>query len=269
MSAVKSFLSRFIAGSSTHQLGVHAAALAYYAVFSVFPLSLLIISGFSYFLPEHSFQAALDTLTTVFPRLADLLTVQVERIQAARTASGFIGLLGLLYSASGYFSGLSGVIHRVFDADQGRPVWLNRGLGILLVTGLAVLLLVSVFLIFLAGSLAQLPMMPEIVTDVLRTRASSFIVFAVGSLAIFLLFHFIPRRRPAVRPALVGAVLTMLALIVLSTGFNWYLNSPFASFSVIYGSIGTVIALILLLNLANLVMVHGALLTALLSQPDR
>ncbi len=103
----------------------------------------------------------------------------------------------------------------------------------------------------------------------LRTRVSSAVVFAAGSLAIFLLFHFIPQRRPTVRTALAGALVTMLALIALSTGFNWYLNSSLARFSVIYGSIGTVIALILFLNLANLIIVHGALLTALLSQPDR
>ncbi len=269
MSAVKSFLSRFVAGSGAFQLGVHAAALAYYAVFSIFPLSLLIVSSLGFFLSEASFQAALDTLTTLFPRLADLLTVQIERIQAARNAFGVIGLLGLLYGASGYFSSLSAAIQRVFDADKTRPIWQHRGVGILLVTLAGVLLLVGVFLIFLVGSLAQLPIIPAFVADMLRTRVSSAVVFAAGSLAIFLLFHFIPQRRPTVRTALVGALVTMLALIVLSTGFNWYLNSSLARFSVIYGSIGTVIALILFLNLANLIIVHGALLTALLSQPDR
>lgn len=269
MTAVKSFLSRFLAASGANQLSVHAAALAYYAVFSVFPLSLLVISGLGFLLPEDSFQVALTTLTKLFPHLADLLAVQVERIQAARNAIGVIGLLGLLYGASGYFSGLSVAIHTVFDGDRTRPVWLHRGLGILLVTLVGVLLLVSVFLLFLAGSLAQLPIMPDILADMLSTRASSIIVFAAGSLAMFLLFYFIPKRRPALRPALVGALVTMLALAALSTGFNWYLNSPLARFSVIYGSIGTVIALILFLNLANLVIVHGALLTALLSQPDR
>lgn len=266
MAALKSFVTRFVAGSGSHQLGIHAAALAYYAVFSIFPLSLLIVSGLGFFLPDAVFETTLTTLISFFPRLAQLLTAQVERIQAARNAFGVIGLVGLLYGASGYFSNLSAVIHQVFDAGLSRPFWLNRGLGMLLVTLVAGLLLVAVFLTFLIGSLVRLPIVPAIIADLLGTRTSSMIVFVAGGLGILLLFRFMPSRRPPWRLALAGALLTMVAVTVLSMGFNWYLNSPLARFNVIYGSIGTVMALILFLNLANLVIVHGALFTALLSQ---
>lgn len=266
MAALKSFLSRFIAGSGTHQLGMHAAALAYYAVFSIFPLSLLIFAGLTYFLPEGTLEEGLATLIAIFPRLAELLALQAERIEAARNAFGLIGLVGLFYGASGYFGNLSFAIQRIFDADQVRPFWLQRGLGIVLVTLVGVLLLVVVFLSFLVGAVAQLPFVPVAVATILGNRANSAITFAAGALAIFLLFRFTPRRRPGVRPTLLGALATMLALTALSVGFNWYLNSPFARFNLFYGSIGTLMALILLLNLANLVIVHGALLTALLEE---
>lgn len=268
MAALKSFLRRFIAGSGTYKLGIHAAALAYYAVFSIFPLSLLVFASMTYLLPEGSFDAALATLISIFPRFADLLDIQAERIESARNAFGLIGLFGLLYGASGYFGNLSAAIQHLFDANQdSRPYWLRRGLGIALVMLVAVLLLGIVFLSFLVGSLAQLSIMPAVIVNVLRGRAISAITFAAGVLSIFLLFRFIPRQRPGLRPAILGAVATMLGLTALNLGFKWYLSSPFARFNLLYGSIGTVMALILLLNLANLVIVHGALLTALLSQP--
>lgn len=269
MAAIVSFIRRFLTTSSEHQLSVHAAALAYYAVFSIFPLSLLLISSISLLLPDHLFRALLDAFATLLPRLADLILAQVDQIVAARNTFSVIGALGLLYGASGYFSGLSLAIHRVFDGDLRRPVWLQRGLGILLVTLFAALLLAGVFLVFLIGTLAQMSIVPPLVAGLLRTRASGVIAYAGGGLGIFLLYRYTPRRRPTLRSALAGALLTTLAIAALSKGFSWYLSSRVASFSIIYGSISTVIALILFLYFVNLVIVHGAAFTALLSKPDR
>jgi membrane protein len=260
---MRSFIRRFGAAAAAHDLSVRAAALAYYAVFSLFPLVLLALGLLGYLVPDPTLPERLRAFfADILPGLADVVFVVAVQALARRQSLGLIGAVGLLWSASGFFGGLGFAIHRIFDQGPWRSPWLSRGLGLAMVLLSGGLLLVLVFLFFLLGAVAGLPFWPTPIAALLRHEAGRLGGFMATSLALFLLYRYIPRRRPQSGPVLAGAIATTLALLLLARGFDWYLRSPLMRLDIVYGSIGTFMALLLFLYLASLVILCGAELTA-------
>ena len=96
-----------------------AAAVAYYAFFSIFPLLLGIIAVAGYFLDSASLQEQLhDLLTNALPGSGELVRSNLQAVIEARGALGAIGLLGLLWSASSAFGAITRSINRAAGAER-------------------------------------------------------------------------------------------------------------------------------------------------------
>ena len=114
-----------------HQGNANAAAIAYYTLFSVFPLTLLLISVGSFFLdPAQAQEAALTLVGAYLPTAVELVERNIERVLALRGTAGIIGVLGFVWSASGVFGSLSRAINRAWDVERPRPVWAERALAL-------------------------------------------------------------------------------------------------------------------------------------------
>lgn len=131
-------------GFLQHQGTANAAAIAYYTLFSLFPLTLLLISLGSFVLNSQEAQErALAVVAGYFPAAVELVRTNIERVLELRGTAGVIGVLGLIWSASGLFGGLSRAINRAWDVQTPRPAWAERALA-------AGLVLLSALLFFLS-----------------------------------------------------------------------------------------------------------------------
>lgn len=103
-----------------------AAALTYYGVLALFPALLLLVSILG-LLGEGATQTLLDNLAALAPGPArEIVTSAIESLQSNRTAAGvafFVGLAGALWSASGYVGAFMRASNRVWDVEEGRPIW--------------------------------------------------------------------------------------------------------------------------------------------------
>ena len=222
-----------------------AAALSYYAIFSVFPLSLLLAVGISAILgPTVAEQQIVDGLRLFLPEETDTINLLQDSIQQALNQSGSFGiiaLVGLTWSALGLFSNLTGSLEIIFQVPSGRGMWRSRVLAFLMTLILIVLVVVS----FLASGILRL------INAFLLSNPSTWITIAtfflplgVNLLIFVLLFRYVPSRLvnwDAVWPA---SILGAIALELAKAGFAWYLSS-LANFQIIYGGIATVIILLL------------------------
>jgi membrane protein len=94
-----------------------AASLAYYAIFSLFPLLLVLIAGGSYFLnSQQVYQNVTRLVQEAIPVSPQLINENLQQVLNARRAVGIIGLLTLLWSASGFFTGLAYNINLAWPA---------------------------------------------------------------------------------------------------------------------------------------------------------
>ena len=120
-----------------------AAALTYYAVLSLFPALLAVVSLLGVFgQGQRTVDAVLQMVDDVGPSSAvDTLRDPVQQLVSAPSA-GFalvLGLAGALWSASGYVGAFGRAMNRMYEIDEGRPIWKLRP-QMLLVTAVALLM---------------------------------------------------------------------------------------------------------------------------------
>ena len=138
-----------------------AAGIAYYALFSLFPLLLGIIAIAGVVLQPGAVQEELlDQTTALFPGSQDLVTMNVDSIVASRQTLGLISLLGLLWSGSAIFAAIRRSVNRAWDVEKERPMLKQKlvEFTMMAVVGVAMLgslLITTVFRVLLGLDLGK------------------------------------------------------------------------------------------------------------------
>src|ERR687889_2586842 len=120
-----------------------AAALAYYGILSIFPALLVLVSVLG-LIGSSATQPLIDNLGELAPGPAQqIFTSAIKNLQGSQGAAGvifIIGLLGALWSASGYVAAFMRASNRIYDIEEGRPVWKTLPTRVILTLVLLVLL---------------------------------------------------------------------------------------------------------------------------------
>jgi len=245
-----------------HQGNANAAAVAYYTLFSVFPLTLLLIALGSFFLdPQQAQQAALAAVGAILPGAVDLVQTNIQQVLESRGTAGLIGIVGFVWAASGVFGGLSRAINQAWDVEHSRPAWAERALAagmVLLIALLFSLSLLSTTAFELVSRLSsvllsesQVP--PGSVTNLL----SRLLPYLLTALLFSVLYGVLPHTHVAWAEVLPAALMAGFAWEVAKIGFACYL-STFAVYNLVYGSLGAVIGLLVWSYLSAVIILLGA-----------
>jgi membrane protein len=250
---------------SSDQCTDQAAALTYYTVLSIFPGLLAIVSLLGIFgQGEKSTAAMLDLLHRLAPgEAAQVLQQPIQQLTASPTAGLVfaVGVIGALWSASGYVGAFGRVMNRIYEVDEGRPFWKLRP-AMLLVTIVLVALgaLMLVMLVTsgpIAAAIGGLVGLDEAAVTAWNIAKWPVLVI-VAVVAIALLYYATPNvKQPRFRWISMGAFIALLVLGATTAGFGFYVAN-FANYNRTYGAIGGVIVLLLWLWLANLSLLFGA-----------
>jgi membrane protein len=248
-----------------------AAALTYYSVLSVFPALLALLSLLGVF--GRGAQTVDEMLTILRDlgqeQVADQLQGPIEAMVGG-SGAGLTLVLGIataLFSASAYVGAFGRAINRVYEVDEGRPIWKLRPLMVLVTLGLVVLgalvlvgLVVSGPVADAVGQAIGLQNQTVAVWSVLKYPLILVIVMAI----VAVLFHVTPNvRQPKFRWLSPGAVLAIIVWVLASVGFGFYV-STFGNYGEgsAYGSLGSIIVFLLWLWITNLALLLGVELDA-------
>ncbi|QIX27145.1 YihY/virulence factor BrkB family protein [Nocardioides sp. JQ2195] len=246
-----------------------AAALTYYAVLALFPALLAILSLVGLVGQGPS---TVDTLLQILRDVGAGGAAETfePTLTELSTASGagiglVIGLAAALWSASGYVGAFGRGMNRIYEIDEGRPIWKLRP-AMLLVTLITVALVVVVALgLVLTGPAAQAVGDAIGLGDgvvMVWNIAKWPVMLAVVVLIVALLYYTTPNvKQPKFRWISVGAVLAIVVWIIASAGFGFYVAN-FSSYNKTYGSLAGAIVFLLWLWLTNLALLFGAELDA-------
>ncbi len=245
-----------------------AASLAYYVLFSLFPLMIVLISMGSFVLRRGQlYQQTVDAVTEAFPVSQQLIEKNLDRVLDLRSGGGLLGLVGLVWSASGAFSILARNINRAWRESEARGFIQSRmaALGMIGIL-LGVLLLLSLLSNGLVSLLPRLevPLWGgiSIYDTTLWPILAAAIPWFFGWLMFLGLYLWTPTEEVDWRAALIGSLAASLAWEGLSGAFTWYLESGFVQYELVYGSLGTVVALLFWIYLSSYVTLLGAHLSA-------
>ncbi len=247
-----------------HRVADQSAQLSYYFIFAIFPLLLFLVALLGLFLEPGSVihQALTKYLSAIAPKSASGLidSVLKELFQKSGAGKLSIGLLAALWSAS---SGMSALIHSLnvaYGVTQERPWWKEKLLSIMLTVGFCLSLMVALVLAVYGGSIAGM-LAQNLGFGALFTWAWNIlqwpVLFFFAAVAFNLVYYFAPNVRHVRWHWLMpGTVVALVLWLAASLGLKLYLSFS-NTYSVTYGSIGTVIILLLWFYVSGIAILIG------------
>ncbi|KOS56012.1 YhjD/YihY/BrkB family envelope integrity protein [Rhodococcus rhodochrous] len=242
-----------------------AAGLTYYAVLSLFPALLVVVSLLGVFGQGGT------TVDTVLQLVEDLgptdavntLRGPVEQLVQAPTAglALILGIAGALWSASGYVGAFGRAMNRIYEIEEGRPIWKLRP-WMLLITALALIAMgATALMLVVSGPIARA------VGDVIGFGETSVTIWSIAKWPVILLlvimiiavlYYATPNvSQPKFRWISLGATIAIVTWIVASLAFAFYVSN-FGSYNKTYGSLAGAIVFLLWLWITNLALLFGA-----------
>jgi membrane protein len=239
---------------------IMAAAIAYFALFSLFPLILLSISIASFNLdPLMDQQFVVQKLEFIAPALGELLGQNIDEIIIARGPVTSVALIGLIWSASTIFYTLTQTLNEIWGRKRNRSVWKRRGLAILFVLALVG---PALFLASLAGSMiANLrTWLPEPIIPI--GVGISFVMAIMLDVALFMvLYIMLPHGASTWREILPGAIGAGLLWELAKKAFLHFISTYISVSNLVYGSVAAIIAFLAWAYLSSLILLFGAFLS--------
>ena len=246
-----------------------AAALTYYGVLAVFPALLAFVSLVGLFGdPGKTTDTLLDLMGGLVPATTlDAIRGPIENL-ATSPSAGFAfvtGIVGALWSASGFVGAFSRAMNRIYSIQEGRPFWKLRPVTLAVTVLAIVVAVIAALLITLTGPIAE--QVGELLgigeTAVLIWNIAKWPILAfLAVLIVAVLYYATPNvKQPKFRWMSFGALFALIVWVVASAGFAFY-AANFASYNETYGSIGGVIVFLLWVWISNIALLFGAELDA-------
>ena len=244
---------------------ITAAAIAYFSLLSIFPITLLSISIASLGLgPSMDRQIIIQRIEFIAPALRQLLGQNIDEIIEARGSVTAVALVGLIWSASTIFLTFTHILNKIWGLKQRRAVWKRRGLAILFV-----LLFVgpTLFLASFAGSmLAHLrTSLPDQIISM--GGGISLAVAVLLDVALFMaLYMMLPHGTSTWREILPGAIGAGFLWELAKKAFLFFVSTYISVSNLVYGSVTAIIAFLVWAYLSALIFLFGAYLNVSYSQ---
>jgi membrane protein len=239
---------------------ITAAAIAYFALFSLFPLTLLSIAIASFNLgPLMDQQLIVQKLEFIAPALGQLLGQNINEITRVRGPVTSVALAGLIWSASTIFFTLNQTLNKIWGIKRSRPVWKRRGLAILFVLTFVG---PALFLASFAGSMI----------DNLRTWLPSHTIPIVGGISFgvailldftlfMVLYIMLPHGTSTWCEIVPGAIGAGLLWELAKKAFLLFVSTYLSVSNLVYGSVAAIIAFLVWAYLSGIIFLFGAFLS--------
>ena len=248
-------------------LGTRSASLAFNFFLAIFP-GILFLFSLIPFIPIHGF---LDTLLLnlegVLPLSVKEPVLQTIHDLIDNEREGFLifNIILTLYFASNGLDNLMTQFNATFLFQEKREWWKKRLIAIVLVLILTVLTVSAVVLISftkeIMGLLIEMELINEAVNWFFVNTGRWIIVVLLFYIAISSLYYFGPAKRKKWKFFSAGSSTATILIIMSSLGFSYYITH-FSQYNAIYGSIGTVIIVMLYFQLNSFILLLGFELNA-------
>ena len=268
---MSAFLKQLVRDWMAHKIPRLAAAMAYYAFFSLAPLLIVAIGVASYFFEEAAARSEVVAQFQAFlgPGAAEAVSTLLAA-PAAADAGGLAALLGLAllgFGASGVFGELQDALNTIWEvAPKPGASWTmflrRRFLSFTMVLGSGFLLLVSLLLsaALAAGGRYVSQVLPG--ATALWQGIDLLVASGVPTLLFALIFRYVPDARVAWRDAWLGAIVTAFLIGVGRWAIGYYLGRQ--ALDSTFGPAASLVVFILWVYYSSHILFFGAEVTQVL-----
>lgn len=254
------------------ELADRAAGLTYYTMLSLFPALLVLVSllGVAGKSAAEKLLANLEHLTP--GPVQDILTGAVRQASASGGTGSVLavtGLLGALWSASGYVAAFIRASNAVYDIKEGRPVWKLTPLRLVVTLVLMLLATASALIVVFTGGIARQAGTALGVGDEALAVWSVVkwpVLVLLVTVMIALLYWAAPNvRGRGFRWVTPGSLVALALWMAVSAGFALYVAN-FGTYNKVYGTFAGLIVFLMWLWFTNLAILLGLEFDAELSR---
>lgn len=266
-------LNRLMAGVNMHHTGAYAAQAAYFFVLSLIPIILLLLTMVQ-FTPVTR-QDVVKAVTQVFPRTVEgLISSIVNQVYQQSGSVIPITILVALWSAGKGVLSMSSGLNLIYDNTETRNYFYLRIRASFYTVIFVLAIVLSLTLSVFGNSISILvykhvPVLTTVMDFIIRIR--TLLTLVVLTLFWALVYKYLPNRtnlsKTTMKQQLPGAVFTSFGWLLISFVFSIYLNI-FTGFSSMYGSLTTIILIMLWLYVCMYVILLGGELNAFLEDLD-
>jgi membrane protein len=263
-------LKRTATEFSEDNLTDSAAALTYYAVLSIFPALLAMVSIVGLVGdPQTITRTLTDVVSSIGPASAtQTLQGPIESLTRSSGTAGImliVGIVAALWTASGYVGAFMRASNVIYEVEEGRTFIKLRPLQMLVTLVLVILLALVLVALVLTGPIAGAVGSAVGVGGSAVTAwniAKWPVLFLVVILMIALLYYASPNAKlGGLRSILPGAALAVVVWLLASAAFAFYVAN-FGSYNKTYGTLGGIICFLVWLWITNVAILLGAELNA-------
>jgi membrane protein len=263
-------LKRVVAEFRDDNVTDWAAGLTYYAVLSIFPAFIALISILGLVVdPATITRVVTDTVSQLGPESAvNTVKRPIEEI-SQNQSTAFLGLIvGLalaLWTASNYVGAFMRASNAIYEREEGRPFWKLRPIQLLVTLILVLMAALVVLALIVSGPVAEaigsavgLGDTAVMAWDIAKWP----VLLVVVMLMLAILYWSAPNAKPAgFRWVSPGSIVAVMLWIAASAGFALYVAN-FSSYDKTYGTLGGVIVFLVWMWITNIAVLIGAELNA-------
>ena len=266
-------LPRAIEDMFTDRCTQYAAAIAYRVLFSLFPLTIALVSIFGLVLQDDELrQSVINELIDYLP-LSESgqndIQQSIEEIATPLSAIGLISLVALIWGASGMMASIRLGLEAALKVERGRPAARAKLVDFILVAASGVLVLaivgLSAFGAFFSKVADRFAAWAGVDAPSGWLLRDGIQLAAIG-VTVLLLYRFVPARRLRRRGAIAGAILTAVG-IWGATKILAVVFADFSRYNVIYGSLAGVTTFLFFVYVVAWILLLGAEFAYAWSQP--
>lgn len=261
----KTYVPIFMQNLLQANIGSSAAEMAYYLLLSIFPI-LLLIANIVPILPFDN-QTVVDFVAGILPSEVETLIIPTLENYLGSTNTGIISisLIVSIWTASTAFSRLQIILNRVYGVEPAGNIIINRIFAFVvttaLVLGLGALSIMFVFGETIFNFMNNIMSLPLVMFDLFTTLRWPLLLVGLLIVMIFI-FQFVPNHKYPIKYTLIGALVSAVGILLLSSLFGLYV-SYFGGSSVTNGTLGVFIVLMLYLYLSSIMVIVGGLVNSL------
>ena len=247
--------------------GQAAASIAYYFLFSIFPLFLFTVIFLSYFLDINFIQTELIRFVSeTIPGAEVLILENLQSLLANRGSNSILASVSLLWSGSGMMSSLIFNVQKAYPETNRRGFFINRALSIVFI--LVALLLIAGVMVFsfvfnVSDALAffniKLTRSIQIMINIVSTYVLPILFLYI---AAFVLYYSVPTAKVDRGAARISALLFAITWRLFTLLFSSYVLSPMNRYDLVYGSVTVIALLLLYIYFSAFIILYFAHLTA-------
>ena len=257
----------FFTGLVEGALELRASSLAFKFFLAIFPTIIFLLTLIPFIPIAHFRDELLEILDDLLPEqgyqfLSESLISLITNADGGLLSFGFIFAL---YLATSGFDGMQNAFMESYNSHYKRSIIRTRMVSVLMLFILTILVVIAIAAILVSEYMVNFILEEGSISSTLLVIGKWIVIMALCFFCISVLYYLGGNRKMKWRFFSAGSSLATFLVIIVSLGFGFYVDN-FANYNKIYGSIGTIIILMLWIYFNSFVLLIGFELNASIQQ---